>query len=42
MKMTDDLLKKILAAALLVLLGVFSLLFLGERAAEPAASRTWA
>ena len=36
MKMTDDLLKKILAAALLVLLAVFSLLFLGERAAEPA------
>ena len=40
MKMTDDLLKKILAAALLVLLGVFSLLFLGDRAAQPAAHET--
>ena len=36
MRMTDDLLKKILVAALLVLLAVFSFLFLGDRAAEPA------
>ena len=37
MKLSDDMLKKILAASLLVLLAVFSLLFLGDRAAQPAA-----
>ncbi len=35
--MSDAMLKKILAAALLVLLGVFSFLFIGDRAADPAA-----
>lgn len=34
--MSEQMLKKILAAALLVLLAVFSLLFLGDRAADPA------
>ena len=35
--MSDAMLKKILAAALLVLLAVFSFLFIGDRAADPAA-----
>ena len=35
--MSEKLLKKILAAALLVLLAVFSFLFIGDRASDPAA-----